>query len=243
MVTERSIQTRLRIYDLLKEGDAHATYSAEEVRELLGSPWVPVRSVGRLLSDLGFDQPEPQRVSREKHHFCYRYRGVNNGSTKSKRFVRGRKSFRAFSYKSCGKSGCGSIQIKTPARWRRPVTWPPILELQKEMRTLGASWYAVRRATEHAAEIDALITSAIEEISADGGRITDRGKLMMVLRRIVRALYYDSVPRADLARVLGESYDAPRAALLARVGGLIRYATRKEIDCSRPCCAGTVAVP
>ena len=84
---------------------------------------------------------------------------------------------------------------------------------------------------------DRYVEQAIGEVFLENPGTPDaikrRGVYKRALNKVVRDGMLDTVSVRELAQALGESPDTVPAALLSRVEGLVRVATRRELSESR----------
>ncbi len=122
---------------------------------------------------------------------------------------------------------------KVPRQWGCPNQWPASWELRRRLRRMGMSAAAVRQANVTVVP-DRYIETAIGEVllknDSSPDAIKRRGVYKKALRQAVSEGMLDVVSVSELAAALGEDPKVMTpAALLNRVGGLLRVATRQEL--------------
>lgn len=86
-----------------------------------------------------------------------------------------------------------------PAKFRPPLSWPPLIEKQRELRAAGLSVGQVEKATELAAEIEAILDAAEVKLAVEYIPLTQRGQMKAKIREVI-ADYH----RAFKAKQLGQ---------------------------------------
>ena len=124
---------------------------------------------------------------------------------------------------------------KIPRQYTRPTLWPEKWLLRRDLRVLGMSVSAVKRA--NLTKIpDSYVETTLNKIVEDNrgipGGVEDilktKGVYRNELNKVVRASIQEAVPKRDLAKALGESpYNSTLAGLLGRANGLMRVATKQ----------------
>jgi hypothetical protein len=131
-----------------------------------------------------------------------------------------------------GKGSRNGGQQAIPVRWEPPAEWSPLFVLQRRLRKMGFSVAAVQRIL-HSADVPVdILNGAIGNLLANDIPVTKRGALKVAINEAIeeeRERYLRrSIPAADVARALRESPYMPTAALLNRIEGLLRAATRNQ---------------
>ena len=127
-------------------------------------------------------------------------------------------------------------KVKVPREWARPSEWPPLYELHRRLRKMGMSASATKLAN-RAVIPERYVEQAISEVFLSNPgtpeAIKRRGVYKKALNKVVKNGMLDTVSVRELAKALGESPDSVPGALLNRVEGLVRVATRQELRESR----------
>ena len=120
---------------------------------------------------------------------------------------------------------------KIPAQWEPPNKWPELFTLQRQLRKAGVSAGATLRATDAAANEADILESAIGALLLNDVPVSKRGALKAQIKEVIRSERREyktrSIALVELAERLRESPYMGKDALLNRVDGLLRAATRK----------------
>ena len=119
-----------------------------------------------------------------------------------------------------------------PAVYSPPGTWPPKIRKEAELRGLGLSTGQVAKTMELAAEISAVIDSAIRKLDVQDIPLNKRGQMKAKIHEVIRDNFNDSIPRQEVASWLGESSEAPMSSLKGITVNLRTFASNRGHDCS-----------
>ena len=125
-----------------------------------------------------------------------------------------------------------------PAIWERPRDWPDILQQQRELLRLNVSPGKIHSTTDSAAGLGGIIKDAWTKLAIKDIPLDKRGAMKAQIKEVIIEAYEagrkdidpDNISILELAGLIGESPNSPKAALRARMRHMVNYVMTKTCE-------------